>query len=44
MHSFYFHRFNERAALFDNFREIFELKSFLAGDPPDGHLEAIPLR
>jgi hypothetical protein len=42
MHSFYFHRFNDRGALFDNFREIFELKNFLADEPPDAYLDTIP--
>jgi hypothetical protein len=42
MHSFYFHRFNERGSLFDHFRDIFELKNFLAGEEPHAHLDTIP--
>ena len=42
MHSFFFHRFNERGELFDSFLDIFKLKNFLAGDDPSAHLENIP--
>ena len=42
MHSFFFHRFNERGDLFDSFSDIFKLKNFLAGEEPDAHLESIP--
>jgi hypothetical protein len=42
MHSYFFHRFNERGEIFDSFRDIFELKNFLAGEEPDAHLENIP--
>jgi hypothetical protein len=42
MHSFFFHRFNERGELFESFRDIFELKNFLAGEKPDAHLDNIP--
>jgi hypothetical protein len=42
MHSFYFHRFNERADLFEPFRDIFELKNFLAGEESDAYLETVP--
>jgi hypothetical protein len=42
MHSFFFHRFNERGELFDSFRDIFELKNFLAGEERHAHLESIP--
>jgi hypothetical protein len=42
MHSFFFHRFNERGEVFESFRDIFELKNYLAGEPADAHLENIP--
>jgi hypothetical protein len=42
MHSFLFHRFNERGAIFDEFRDIFDLKNHLADEEPGAHLEAIP--
>jgi hypothetical protein len=42
MHSYYFHRFNERGHLFDAFKDIFDLKHFLAGEEPDRFLETIP--
>jgi hypothetical protein len=42
MHSFFFHRFNERGELFESFRDIFELKNFLAGEKPEAHLDNIP--
>jgi hypothetical protein len=42
MHSFFFHRFNERGELFDSFRDIFALKNFLADEDPNAHLENIP--
>lgn len=42
MHSFYLHRFNERGAVFDDFREVFELKNFLAGEPSDSYLNTVP--
>ena len=42
MHSYYFHRFNERGDLFEPYRDIFELKNFLAGEERDAHLDAIP--
>jgi hypothetical protein len=42
MHSFYFHRFNRRERLFDQFREIFDLKNYLAGEEPGTYLETIP--
>jgi hypothetical protein len=42
MHSFFFHRFNERGELFESFRDIFRLKNFLAGEREDSHLESIP--
>jgi len=42
MRSFYFHRFNERRALFERFKEIFELKNFLAGEPRDAYYDTVP--
>jgi hypothetical protein len=42
MHSFYFHCFNEHAHLFDRFKEIFELKNHLAGEPRDAYYDTIP--
>jgi hypothetical protein len=42
MHSYYFHRFNERGGLFDSFKEIFDLKHFLAGEEPGTFLETVP--
>ena len=42
MRSFYFHRFNERRALFDRFKEIFEMKNFLAGAPRDAYYDTVP--
>ena len=42
MHSFYFHRFNEHNAVFDQFKEIFELKNHLAGELPDAYYDTIP--
>ena len=42
MHSFFFHRFNDNAEMFDNFKEIFELKNFLAGEPSDAYMDTIP--
>jgi hypothetical protein len=42
MHSFFFHRFNERGEVFESFRDIFNLKNFLAGEEPNAHLESVP--
>jgi hypothetical protein len=42
MHSFFFHRFNGRGDLFASFRDIFNLKNFLAGEEPDSYLDNIP--
>ncbi len=42
MHSFFFHRFNERAELFDQFRDIFDVKNFLAGEQPGAFLDTVP--
>jgi hypothetical protein len=42
MHSFFFHRFNERGDLFNLFRDIFELKNYLAGEAPDAYLDTVP--
>lgn len=42
MRSFFFHRFNERRALFERFKEIFEMKNFLAGEPRDAYYDTVP--
>jgi hypothetical protein len=42
MHSFYFHRFNENSAIFDQFKEIFALKNQLAGEGPDAYYDTVP--
>jgi hypothetical protein len=42
MHSFYFHRWNEHRNLFNDFKEIFEIKNVLAGADKDAHFDSIP--
>jgi hypothetical protein len=42
MHSFYFHRFNGREQLFDQFRDIFDLKNYLAGEESGTYLDTVP--
>jgi hypothetical protein len=42
MRSFYFHRFNARRNLFERFKDIFELKNFLAGEPRDAYYDTVP--
>ncbi|HYT89849.1 MAG TPA: hypothetical protein VEL76_14160 [Gemmataceae bacterium] len=42
MHSYYFHRWNEHRDLFSDFKEIFELKNYLAQVDKDAHYDAIP--
>jgi hypothetical protein len=38
MHAHYFHRFNGNAELFAEFRDVFRLKTALAGEPEDAFL------
>jgi hypothetical protein len=42
MHSFFFHRSNERGSLFEDFRDIFDLKNHLAGEEPGSYFDSIP--
>lgn len=42
MHAYYFHAFNERRELFDEFADIFRIKNLLAGEPAGAHLAAVP--
>lgn len=42
MHQFFFHRWNENKAIFDNFKDIFKLKNHLAGESPDAYYDNIP--
>ncbi len=42
MHLFLFHHFNEQRAIFEDFKDILELKNFLRGAPPDANFNTIP--
>ncbi len=42
MHGFYFHRWNANRSLFEEFKEIFEIKNRLAGAPPEAYYDNIP--
>jgi hypothetical protein len=42
MHSYYFHRWNEHRDIFDSFKEIFELKNYLAGEDGNAYYDNIP--
>jgi hypothetical protein len=41
-HGWYFHRWNQDAALFDEFKVVFDLKCLLAGVPPGTYYDSIP--
>lgn len=42
MHSYYFHRWNSNCDLFQEFKEIFEIKNLLSGSDKDAHYDNIP--
>jgi hypothetical protein len=42
MHSYFLHRWNAHRERFDHFREIFELKNYLAGEAPDAFYNNVP--
>ena len=42
MRSFFFHRWNEHRDLFDQFKDVFELKNHLAGEDKDSYYDTVP--
>jgi hypothetical protein len=42
MHAFYFHRWGSQRNLFDEFKEIFEIKNFLGQADKAAHYDALP--
>lgn len=41
-HTYYFHRWNERKDIFLEFKDIFEMKNHLVGEPRDAYFDNIP--
>lgn len=42
MHSYYFHRWNAHRDLFQEFKEVFEIKNLLSGSAKDAHYDSLP--
>ncbi len=42
MHSYYFHRWNRHRDVFDDFKDVFEIKNYLAGQPKGSFYDTIP--
>jgi hypothetical protein len=42
MHSYYFHRWNPNRGVFQDFKEVFEIKNVLTGTDKDAHYDNVP--